>query len=68
MPIIITPYHFRILSRRAAVLHLLWLILARYCDQLTQLPKSEEWGAGGSLERMGALEWESALDTKIESV
>jgi hypothetical protein len=38
----------------------------RYCDQLTQLPKSEEWSLNGSQERMGAQEWEVALQQKID--
>lgn len=38
----------------------------RYCDQLTQLPKSEEWSLSGSQERMGAQEWEVALEQKVD--
>jgi hypothetical protein len=56
------------MSNNSAYFGLPLLTCSRYCDQLTQLPKSEEWSATGSLERMGAQEWESALDVKIDSV
>ena len=39
----------------------------RYCDQLTQLPKGDHWSLSGSQERMGAQEWEIALEVKVDS-